>query len=81
MHTNTEAVLVLKLPSSNICLRTASIWGCLVAQSVAHLPSAQVLIPGSWDGALCLAPCSAGNLLLSLLHTCAPSHYLCLSLI
>ena len=34
---------------------------------VKPLPSAQVRIPGSWDGALCQAPCSAGSLLLPLL--------------
>ena len=31
-----------------------------------HLPSAQVMIPGSWDGAPCQASCSAGSLLLPL---------------
>ena len=29
-----------------------------VAQSAKGLPLAQVMIPGSWDGALHLAPCS-----------------------
>jgi len=37
-----------------------------VAQSVKHLPLAQVMIPGSWDGALHPAPCSAESLLLPL---------------
>jgi len=41
-------------------------WGAWVAQMVKHLPSAQVMIPGSWDQALCPAPCSAGSLLLLL---------------
>ena len=40
--------------------------GTWVAQSVKHLPSAQVMIPGSWDGALHWAPCSPGSLLLPL---------------
>ena len=37
-----------------------------VAQSVKHLPSAQVMIPGSWDQVAHQAPCSMGSLLLSL---------------
>ena len=37
-----------------------------VAQSVKHLPSAQVMISGSWDGVPHRAPCSAESLLLSL---------------
>ena len=40
--------------------------GAWVAQMVKCLPSAQVVIPGSWDGAPHRAPCSAGRLLLSL---------------
>ena len=40
--------------------------GAWVAQLVEHLPSAQVMIPGSWDGAWCQALCSAGSLLLPL---------------
>ena len=39
-------------------------WDTWVAQSVKHLPSAQVMISGSWDGALGQAPCSVGSLLL-----------------
>ena len=35
-----------------------------MAQSFKHLPSAQVMILGFWDGALFLAPYSGGNLLL-----------------
>ena len=40
-------------------------WGAWVAQWVKPLPSAQVMIPGSWNGAPHphLALCSAGNLL------------------
>ena len=34
-------------------------WGAWVAQSIKHLPSAQVMISGSWDRALHWAPCSA----------------------
>jgi len=40
--------------------------GAWVVQSVRHLPSAQVMISGSWDRAPCRAPCSARSLLLSL---------------
>ena len=43
-----------------------NMWGHLVDQSVKRLPSAQVLIPGSWDRALCRASCSARSLLLTL---------------
>ena len=38
-----------------------------VAQLVKHLPSAQVMIPRSWNQALGRAPCSVGSLLLPLL--------------
>jgi len=41
-------------------------WGAWVAQLVGRLPSAQVMIPGSWDQAPHRAPCSAGSLLLPL---------------
>jgi len=34
--------------------------------SVERLPSARVMIPGSWDWALRRAPCSVGSLLLPL---------------
>ena len=37
------------------------VWGTWVAQSVKHLPSAQVMIPGFWDQAL--SPASSGSLL------------------
>ena len=37
-----------------------------MAQSVKHLPLAQVMISGSWDQVLHWAPCSAGSLLLPL---------------
>ena len=38
--------------------------GTWVAQSVKHLPLAQVMIPGSCDGAPHQPPCSADGLLL-----------------
>ena len=37
-----------------------------MAQSVKHLPSAQILVSGSWDRVLHQASCSAGSLLLPL---------------
>ena len=40
--------------------------GCLVTQLVKHLPSAQVMISGSWDQAPHPAPCFVGSLLLPL---------------
>ena len=40
--------------------------GCLGDSVVKRLPSAQVMIPGSWDRAPHRAPCSAGSLLLPL---------------
>jgi len=48
--------------------------GVWVAQWVEHLPSAQVMIPGSW------APCSAGSLLLSLPLPLPNAHGLSLAL-
>jgi len=44
----------------------SNLWGAWVAQSVKHLPSAQVTISGSWDRVLRWALCSAGSLLLPL---------------
>ena len=40
--------------------------GLWVAQSIKRLPSAQVMILGSWNRVSCRAPCSAGSLLLFL---------------
>ena len=37
-----------------------------LGDSVGHLPSTQVMIPGSWDGVLHKAPCPVGSLLLPL---------------
>ena len=44
-------------------------WG---AQPPKCLPSAQVMVPGSWDQVLCGATCSAENLLLPLLLPLPP---------
>ena len=41
-------------------------WDAWVSQLVKHLPSAQVMISGSWDQTLHWAPYSVGSLLLSL---------------
>ena len=57
--------------------------GTWVAQLVKRLPSAQVMIPGSWDRVLNQAPCSVGCLLLPLplpLLLCAPALNISLSL-
>ena len=52
-------------------------WGARVAQSVKSLPLAQVMISGSWDGALLWAVCTMGSLLLLLpLHDLSGSHSL-----
>ena len=62
---------------------TLRFWGTWLVQSVKHLPSAQVMIPGSWDGAPHWAPCSAGSLLLPPLLPSPPSSCfvsVCLSL-
>ena len=40
--------------------------GAWLAQPVEHLPSAQVMILGSWDQTPPWAPCSGGSLLLPL---------------
>ena len=54
--------------------------GAWVAPSVKHLPSTQVMIPGSWDRAPCKALCSAGSLLLPLpLPAAPPAHAFSLS--
>ena len=58
--------------------------GAWVAQSVKCLPSAQVMIRGSWDRALQWAPCSADSLFLPLPLPATPPAYalflfLCLS--
>ena len=52
--------------SNSICDIKTSFRGACLAQSVKCLPSAQVMIPGSWNGAPRWAPCSAGSLLLPL---------------
>ena len=56
--------------------------GTWVAQSVKHLPLAQVMIPGSWDQAPHWAPFSEGSLLLPLplpLPAAPPAYVLSLS--
>ena len=52
-----------------------------MAQLVKHLPSAQIMIPGSWVQALNQAPCSAGSLLLPLFSVPPPAHALSLLLL
>ena len=49
-----------------------SSWVAWVSQLVKHPPLAQVMIPGSWEGALHWASCSAGSPLLSLPLPAAP---------
>ena len=58
-------------------LKTLKIGALGVVQSIKHLPLAQVMVPGSWDGAPRRALCSAGCLLLPLL--CTRTHTLSLS--
>jgi len=62
--------LPLPLPLTPTHLHSLSrknkITGAWVAQLVKRLPSAQVMVPGSWDGAPHWAPCLAGGLLLPL---------------
>ena len=43
-----------------------------MAQLVKHLPLAQVMIPGSYNRALCWAPCSLESLLLPFPLPAAP---------
>ena len=50
-----------------------NIRGAWVAKLVGHLPSAQIMIPGSWDRVLHWAPCSVRNLLLPLSVALPPS--------
>lgn len=51
--------------------------GNWVAQFIKHVPSAQVLISGSWDRTIYRAPCSTGSLYLPLLLLIlTPSHSL-----
>ena len=65
------------MQKTNNPIKIGQKWGTCVAQPVKHLPSAQVMIPGSWDRAPHWAPCSAGSLLLSLpLPAAPPAHAL-----
>ena len=52
--------------SSPVYRRVREVQGTWGAQSVKCLPSAQVMIPGSWDRVPHWAPCSVGRLLLLL---------------
>ena len=52
-----------------------STWGAWVAQSVEHLPSAQVVIPGSWDQVPHWVPCGGASAYVSF-----PSSYVSASL-
>ena len=58
-----------------ICREFLSRKDAVEAQSVKHLPSAQVMIPGSCDQAPGQALCSAGSLLLPLPLPAAPPAY------
>ena len=62
-----SALLKWKLP-----LKKGQDWGTWRAHLVKQLPSSQVMISWSWDGALPWALCSAGSLLL-LLPLCSLS--------
>ena len=64
-----------KLSIDAVFINNKEIWDTWVAQSVEHVHSAQVLIPGSWDRARCRALCSAQGLLVSLPLPLPP--YLC----
>ena len=61
-------------------LKIKSNRGTWVAPLVKRLPSAQVMILGSWNGAPCQAPCSAGSLFLPLPRYRLPTRLLMLSL-
>ena len=58
--------LYFKINILQLHFKRRNSWGAWVAQLVKHLPSAQVMIPESWDQALHWVPCSARSLLLSL---------------
>ena len=58
--------LLLSLNAVGLICVESDLRGTWVAQSVRHLPSAQVMIAGSWDGVLRWALCSMGSLLLPL---------------
>ena len=56
------AEVFLPCPTSRKLLFRGT-WGGGGAPSMKHLPSAQIMIPGSWDRVPNWAPCSAGSLL------------------
>ena len=77
---STNPLLPESVPSSPIWSSSCLAWGPVmmspkevtfrgtwIAELVRHLPSTQVMIPGSWDWTPHWDPCSSGNLLLPLL--------------
>ena len=60
-------------PSKKGSLFFKKLGGTWLAQCFRRLPSAKVMIPGSWDRASPGAPCAAGSLLLPLPLACALS--------
>ena len=58
---------ISQAPRVLFLIKKLRVLGAWVAQSVKHLLLDQVMIPGSWDQAPHLAPCSVGNLLLPFL--------------
>ena len=53
-----RATAEMPLAALNLVKIKETLWGAWVAQSVERLPSAQVMISGSWDRVLHWAPCS-----------------------
>ena len=51
-----ETVLRWKSIAVKIYIKKEQRWGSWMAQSIKHLPSDEVMIPGSWDQALHWAP-------------------------
>ena len=64
MEAASKLLYIFRIPQSR------ATW---VAQSVKHLPSAQVMIPGYWDGAPCQALCWVRSLLFPLPLLCSCS--------
>lgn len=54
-------ILFVLVVTTIICVKIHRIREAWVAQFVRHLPSAQVINPGTWDPALHQGPCSVGN--------------------
>ena len=55
-------VQTIKKMTNSSVLKLGYVWAPSVAQWVKHLPSAQVMIPGSWNWVPHQAPCSVGSL-------------------